>query len=262
MTTLMGQAGFRLLVALGLALPPALAGAFPSDLVSAFNADHPELALESSPEAAAAPTEAVHHGNRDGNQVALTFDACSRWSGNRFNEELVQWLRDADTPATLFLGGRWMYEHPELTRKLHADPSFELANHAHGHPDLTELETGEIQVQIGYAQLMARALTGETPRFFRPPFVTHDDRVREVAGELGARTIQYDVASGDADPDAGPEAIARHVLASVQPGSIVVLHLHDPDLATAEALPKILDGLAERGLEPVTVGELLDEDAD
>ena len=255
MSALRGLPAISVLV---LIFAPVTGWAFPSDLVRAFNADHPELAFRDPPEIVPLLPEVVAHGAREESRVALTFDACSRWSGNRLNEELLALLREKQMPATLFLGGRWMYEHPELTRELHADPQFELGNHAHAHPDLTELETDDIRVQIAYAQLMALTLTGELPRFFRPPYVRYDERVLAVAAEFGARTIQYDVASGDADADADADAVARHVLDSVEPGSIVVLHLHNPDLVTARALPKILDGLAERGLEPVTVGDLLD----
>lgn len=252
----------QLLIAAGLILflGPVTVSAFPADLVEAFNADHPDLAFEAPPEVSSVTPEVIYHGDRERRQVALTFDACSRWTDNRLNEGLLDLLREEKIPATLFLGGRWMYEHPEQTRELHEAPRFELANHAHAHPDLTELETDQIRIQIAYAQLMAHALTGEMPRYFRPPYVKYDEPVLEVAAELGVRTIQYDVASGDADADAEPGAIAQHVLESVEPGSIVVMHLHDPELATVEALPEILEGLAERDLEAVTVSELLDSD--
>jgi peptidoglycan/xylan/chitin deacetylase (PgdA/CDA1 family) len=56
--------------------------------------------------------------------------------------------------------------------------------------------------------------------------------------------VSYDVDSLDyADP--GPEAVVATVLGSVQPGSIVSLHLGHP--GTVTALPAILRGLAGRG---------------
>ncbi len=233
---------------------------FPSAVLEAFNADHPELAFESAPEVSPFEAQVIRQADTEsaGKRVALTFDACSRWTENRFDETLLEKLRETEVPATLFLGGRWMYEHPELTRELHEDPRFEIANHAHAHPDLTDMEADDVAIQIGYAQLMGKALTGEFPRFFRPPFVREDETVREIAGELGLVTIQYDVASGDAEESAEPEAVAGHVLENIEPGSIVVLHMHNPELPTARALPLILEGLKERGLEPTTVGRLLD----
>jgi peptidoglycan/xylan/chitin deacetylase (PgdA/CDA1 family) len=59
-----------------------------------------------------------------------------------------------------------------------------------------------------------------------------------------------------------PVAIARRVLARIRPGDIVLMHdghdlagRHRP--ATARAVPRILQGLREKGLQAVTVSELL-----
>jgi peptidoglycan/xylan/chitin deacetylase (PgdA/CDA1 family) len=58
------------------------------------------------------------------------------------------------------------------------------------------------------------------------------------------------------------QAIARRVLNRVQPGDIVLMHDgHDLEgrhrRGIIPALPLILQGLRERGLESVTVSELL-----
>ncbi|MFW5969785.1 MAG: polysaccharide deacetylase family protein [Halofilum sp. (in: g-proteobacteria)] len=237
------------------------ANAYSGALIDDFNAAHPERAIDDPPQVRARPAEVVEHGPREGEKarIALTFDACSQNGPNHINDELIEKLRADNVPATMFLGGLWMADNPELTASIHDDPLFELANHAHGHPDLTEMTEREVRVQLGFAQLMAYSLTGETPRYFRAPFVEYNDTVTDVAGELGLSVIQYDIASGDADEDLGAEEIAAHVLDRARPGSIVVLHMHDPDLATAEAIDLILAGLRERELEPVTIGELLED---
>nr|BFE70147.1 hypothetical protein GCM10020092_034480 [Actinoplanes digitatis] len=71
--------------------------------------------------------------------------------------------------------------------------------------------------------------------------------------------IDGDVVSGD--PFARSAApVVRAVLSQVRPGSIVIMHLTEANARyTDEALPKILAGLRERGLEPVTLSELLGE---
>jgi peptidoglycan/xylan/chitin deacetylase (PgdA/CDA1 family) len=57
--------------------------------------------------------------------------------------------------------------------------------------------------------------------------------------------------------DGGPTArdIEARVLSRVQGGSIVLMHLGGYN--TLEALPAIVDGLRAKGLEPVTLTELL-----
>ncbi len=229
----------------------------PEHLLAAFAERHPGLAeTASTPTIDPAPPQVIHHGNRDQDRVALTFDACSDHQHNEVDDRILEILREQEIPATLFLGGRWMAEHADLTRELHDDPLFEIGTHAWGHPDLTEQSPQEVEREIGLAQMVAHALTGEWPRHFRAPYVAIDETVWHTAGALGVRTVQHDVASGDADPEAEPERVAEHVLDRVAGGSIVVLHLHDPELPTAAALPAILDGLRERDLEPVRMDRL------
>ena len=58
--------------------------------------------------------------------------------------------------------------------------------------------------------------------------------------------------------DGGPTAleIEAKVLSRVQGGSIVLMHLGGYN--TRAALPAIVDGLRAKGLEPVTLTELVD----
>jgi hypothetical protein len=71
--------------------------------------------------------------------------------------------------------------------------------------------------------------------------------------------IDGDVVSGD--PFARSAApVVRAVLSQVRPGSIVIMHLTEANARyTDDALPPILAGLRERGLQPVTLSELLGE---
>ncbi len=54
----------------------------------------------------------------------------------------------------------------------------------------------------------------------------------------------------------GTEKIGDTILEGAAAGSIVLCHdVHDQ---TAEALPRVIDGLHERGLAPVTLRDLLE----
>jgi peptidoglycan/xylan/chitin deacetylase (PgdA/CDA1 family) len=78
-----------------------------------------------------------------------------------------------------------------------------------------------------------------------------------VAADLGLTTVEYDLPSGDPDARATKEALVSWVLRRARPGSIVVMHINHPGFHTADALPEIVAGLRARGLELVTVGDLL-----
>ncbi len=81
-----------------------------------------------------------------------------------------------------------------------------------------------------------------------------------AARSLGlAVVVTFDLASGDPDPKLNRQRLTRWVLREIRPGSIVVFHANGRGWHTAEALPDILAGLQKKGLEPVTLEELLAE---
>jgi peptidoglycan/xylan/chitin deacetylase (PgdA/CDA1 family) len=66
--------------------------------------------------------------------------------------------------------------------------------------------------------------------------------------------LGFDVDPLDYDQP-GPDVVTQRVLDRVKAGSIVSLHFGYA--GTVTALPKILDGLAQRQLTPVTASQLL-----
>jgi peptidoglycan/xylan/chitin deacetylase (PgdA/CDA1 family) len=76
------------------------------------------------------------------------------------------------------------------------------------------------------------------------------------------KMVTWDVSAGDWATDDGA-LVARRVLEKVKPGSIILLHdgidgkIGADRAVILEALPLILDGLASRGLRPVTLDKLL-----
>ena len=97
-------------------------------------------------------------------------------------------------------------------------------------------------------------------RFFRPSG-TSDGTQRPADAVLAAAgTAGYPVVLGfDVDPldydQPGADVVSQRVLDRVKAGSIVSLHFGYA--GTVAALPKILDGLAQRQLTPVTASQLL-----
>ena len=111
--------------------------------------------------------------------------------------------------------------------------------------------------ELKRTQTLIRKITGRTPQYFRPPFGEVDERIAKLAAEVGLITVQYDIASGDPDPDLSPQKIVRSVLRDAKGGSIIVFHMNRNGVHTADVLPQIVNGLRERGFTLVTIGELL-----
>jgi peptidoglycan/xylan/chitin deacetylase (PgdA/CDA1 family) len=205
------------------------------------------------------PAGVVDHGPRRSARVALTFDACATRQKSGVDERVIDVLVATRTPATLFLGGKWMAEHPEATRGLAAQAQFELANHSFLHPHLKRLSDEQVRQELAWTQTVMYSLTGRQARLFRAPFGEIDARVARVAAQMGLTAVQYDLASGDPDQGATAERLVRSVTRGVRNGSIVVMHMNGRGRHTAEALPALIAELRRRGFELTTVGELIRE---
>ena len=199
----------------------------------------------------------IFHGSRDRKVVSLTFDACSATGPSRYDERIMDILIETETPATLFLGGRWMEEQSEPTRFLASLPQFELANHAFHHPHLIQFSDDSIRQELRRTQEVMDSLTGRQPTLFRPPYGEYDDRVVRIAAEMGLTTIQYDLASGDPDPNFTKEKLIRYVTTTAMNGSIIVMHMNQGGWHTAEALPEIIAQLRKRGFTFKTVTDMI-----
>ncbi len=199
----------------------------------------------------------IEHGPRDSAKIAITFDACPTGKPEEYDEQVIDVLLRENVPATLFLSGRWVEKNPEKAKFLASHSQFEIADHSFYHPHMTEKPDDRDLRELKRTQAIIRRVTGRTPRYFRPPFGEVDERVVKLASSVGLTTIQYDLASGDPDPNLSPQRIARVILRDSRGGSIIVFHMNRNGVHTAEILPQVIEGLRKKGFELVTVGELL-----
>jgi peptidoglycan/xylan/chitin deacetylase (PgdA/CDA1 family) len=217
-------------------------------------------ALELTPAPRLAPISQprpVRHGSRDKKRIALTFDACATQGPSQFDLKVIRTLIDMQVPATLFLGGKWMEEHPDETMELASYPQFELANHSYLHPHLPRESDERVREELLRTQDMLYTLTGRVARLFRAPYGELDPRVMRLAAEQGLLSIQYDLASGDPDPNVTAKRLLEYVSDRARKGSIVVMHMNGRGWKTAEALPRIVLRLRKKGYRLVTVSQLL-----
>ncbi len=205
----------------------------------------------------AASSGPVCHGSRSLPLIALTFDACQTRKPTGYDAGIVRILRATRTPATFFLGGKWMESHPAVTRALGRDPLSELGNHSYLHPHLTRQTDAQVRAQIAKTQAILLRLTGQRGRLFRAPYGEYDPRVLRIAGELGLTTVQWEVVSGDPSHRATAARLIDTVVRRSRNGSIVIMHVNGRGWHTAQALPEIIRRLRKAGYRFVTVSDLL-----
>ncbi|WBB79483.1 polysaccharide deacetylase family protein [Micromonospora sp. WMMD882] len=216
----------------------------------------------------------VDHGPRTGDRVALTFDADmtdamlyqlrSGRARSYANLRIIELLEREQVPATFFLTGKWVERYPEVTRRLAGNPRFELANHSYGHLAFTadcyglpRIPSAEMTRDVARTFTLIEPYGGRQTRYFRFPGLCHDGAALAALTSLGTTVVDGDVVSGDPFATAW-RPIVRAVLDQARPGSVIVLHVTEANAPmTDEALPHILAGLAERGLRPAPLSEVL-----
>jgi peptidoglycan/xylan/chitin deacetylase (PgdA/CDA1 family) len=211
--------------------------------------------------------------------VAITFDLCeTHYEVAGYQGGIVDYLRENNVKATFFAGGKWLLTHRERAEQLMSDPLFEVANHGWEHQNLRRLSGAALKAEIENAQLAyeevragleakqciardaATPAAARAPKrisYLRFPYGACNPASLEAVAQEGLVPIQWDVAAGDPAPGESAAQMARIVLASVQPGSIVIFHANGRGWHTDAALPRIVSELKAQGYEFVTIPELL-----
>jgi peptidoglycan/xylan/chitin deacetylase (PgdA/CDA1 family) len=155
---------------------------------------------------------------------------------------LIAALKKAKAEATFFNIGTNAQAHPDLVlaqRKVGW-----IANHTMTHPNLPAIGEPAAFQEIADTQKVLREITGRRPTLFRPPFGATDEQVGEDARRLRLLEVLWTVDSRDWAGATTDEIVAA--AATLQPGGIILMH--DWAQASVDAVPRIVEGLRERGL--------------
>lgn len=131
----------------------------------------------------------------------------------------------------------------------------DLENHSRTHGHMSGMTAEQIREEIRFCTERIEELTGETPKFFRPPYID----VSPVMHEVIDLTFICGAGCEDWVPEVPAEERAKRVLAQAEDGQIVLLHDSAGNSATVEALRTIIPELKRRGFEFVTVPELFEK---
>lgn len=195
----------------------------------------------------------MERGSRWRRRIALTFDD----GPGDATPAVLDVLAEHDAPATFFVLGREIAGREDTLQRALAE-GHALGNHSWSHPDLAREPTRAADELRRCNEALAGVM-GRRPSVFRPPLGTWTPSVLDQAVEQGLMLVSWDVNPHDyAGGETSADRIATTVLENARRGSIVVLHDGGPAREpTLEALPRILAGLRDHGLQPVTVPELL-----
>jgi peptidoglycan/xylan/chitin deacetylase (PgdA/CDA1 family) len=212
----------------------------------------PPSATAPAPRASGGPATEIVHGAASATGVALTFHGAG---DPALAKQLLTLIEATGGQVTVLAVGSWLDQHPEMAKRI-LDGGHELGNHTYHHLTMPNLGAATDDTEISACAKVLRTLTGSQGRWFRPSGTTRaTPTILAAAGRAGyAESLSFDVDPQDYT-DPGAATIVKRLLAGVQRGSIVSLHLGHA--GTVQAMPAILDGLHSRGLPAVSMSALM-----
>jgi peptidoglycan/xylan/chitin deacetylase (PgdA/CDA1 family) len=202
----------------------------------------------------------IRQGNPELPFVAITFDD---GPDPAYTPAILDILAAHNVKATFFMVGRHVRQYPDIARRIVAE-GHDIGNHTYTHRSMVPLSPDKILEEIVYGEKIIEEVTGKKVYFFRPPRGLYNQVVRDIVADRQYTMVLWSISSQDWR-ESSSRIITQKILDSVIGGDILLFH-DSGNLITAQggnryntvaALPKILAGLEEKGLVPVTMQEML-----
>ncbi|KAG0292362.1 Carbohydrate esterase 4 protein [Linnemannia gamsii] len=127
------------------------------------------------------------------NAYAISFDD----GPGQLTDELLDALEEQNLQVTFFMNGdNWSCIYrPETQRLLKRayNAQHQIAAHPWSHKDLDTLSDDEIRQEMLKIEDAFRQILGAVPRYMRPPYGQHGERVRRVLEDMGYIIVLWDV---------------------------------------------------------------------
>lgn len=185
-------------------------------------------------------------------RIALTFDD---GPNTTITPQVLDLLEEHQIVASFFLISRNITPESALQARRAYDMGCTIENHTVTHREMNTMSPEEIQEEINGCTEKIVEITGEEPRFFRPPFISLSQTLFDTVD------LPFICGSGCEDwvPTVSAEERARRVLANAKDGEIVLLHDMDRNVNTVEALKTIIPELKRRGFTFCTIRQIFEE---
>jgi cellulose synthase/poly-beta-1,6-N-acetylglucosamine synthase-like glycosyltransferase/peptidoglycan/xylan/chitin deacetylase (PgdA/CDA1 family)/spore germination protein YaaH len=204
-------------------------------------------------------------------KVAISFDD---GPDPEWTPKILDILKKKNVKASFFMIGEVAAENVSVMERVYRE-GHEIGNHTYTHPDISEISTRTVDLELNLTERLFAAKLGVNPVYFRPPYSidqepdTNDqaepvDRIQHLGYVIVGDKIDTD--DWDEHPRKTPDDIIKNVfdqfeMMKTKPwmrGSIILMHDGGGNRQpTIDALPKLIDALRAQGYEIVPVYELI-----
>lgn len=132
----------------------------------------------------------------DPDELALTFDD---GPNDAATPHLLDVLAKHKVRATFFIMGSFARQRPEIVRRAAAEGHL-IGNHTMDHPRLALEPQRKVRQELSDCTAVLEDLTGQSIRFFRPPFGSRRPIVLQIACDLGLTPVMWNITCYDWNP--------------------------------------------------------------
>jgi len=181
------------------------------------------------------------------NRICLTFDD---GPDPDYTQKILDVLADYDVKATFFVLGSAAEEFPQLVEKMMA-AGHSIGNHTYSHRHPWLVSSADAKNEVTRTTELLKNITGNTPRWFRPPFGRLRTVMRKQAYAEQMATVLWSRSIIDWGILGTKTGIARR-LEHIKAGDIVLMHdgkrEHNHPEIMLQCLPSFLRSLADKSL--------------
>jgi peptidoglycan/xylan/chitin deacetylase (PgdA/CDA1 family) len=181
------------------------------------------------------------------NPICLTFDD---GPDPAYTQKILDILADYNVKATFFVLGKAAEQFPNLLEQM-ASAGHSIGNHSYSHDHPWLMTSDRAKHEVAYTTDIIKKITGNAPRWFRPPFGRLRTAMRKQAYSENMATVLWSHSIIDWGL-LGTEAGISNRLQHIEPNDIVLMHdgkreHNHPDILV-RCLPEFLRSLEGRSL--------------
>ena len=181
--------------------------------------------------------------------IALTFDD---GPNTTTTAEILDLLEKYQVRASFFLIGSNLNDETAKVVKRAYDLGCDIENHSMTHSYMDKMTAEEIADEINTLNDKIKDITGEAPKFFRPPYIA----VNNVMYDTIDMTFISGLGCNDWDDKVTTDRRVLVLQRRAKDGLIFLLHDAEGNSQTVEALDEVIPYLLEQGFQFATISEL------
>ena len=179
-------------------------------------------------------------------RICLTFDD----GPSEYTDQLLDGLAERNAKATFFLIGSKVDEYKDTVLRMKKE-GHTVAQHTQNHKHLPEITMEEVREEINSANEAIMKITGDKPKFIRPPYGEYTD---EIVLDIPMVFVKWSCSSKDWE-FRYPGFVCKRIVNKASDNAVVLAH--DLYRSTVEGTLMAVDILKEQGYLFVSLDEMI-----